>query len=107
MTDKNEIDEFNKLSVYDVKDGIVTVNQGDTLKMKFVVKDYNNNVSILPFTLIGVESPEIEQNNILTNLSYSIFDGKSCDINLNGFEAHIPKNAFYRDVTLSVSKIDT
>ena len=104
---RTEIDEFNKLSVYDVKDGIVTVNQGDILKMKYVVKDYNNNVSILPFTLIGVESPEIEQNNILPNLSYDIFDGKSCDINLNGFEAHIPKNAFYRDVTLGVSKIDT
>lgn len=104
---RTEIDEFNKLSVYDVKDGIVTVNQGDILKMKYVVKDYNNNVSILPFTLIGVESPEIEQNNILSNSSYNIFDGKSCDINLNGFEAHIPKKAFYRDVTLGVSKIDT
>ena len=104
---RTEIDELNKLSVYNVKKGIVTVNQGDTLNMKYVVKDYNNNVSILPFTLIGVESPEIEQNNILPNLSYDIFDGKSCDINLNGFEAHIPKNAFYRDVTLSVSKIDT
>ena len=104
---RTEIDEFNKLSVYDVKDGIVAVNQGDTLKMKYVVKDYNNNVSILPFTLIGVESPEIEQNNILSNSSYNIFDGKSCDIKLNGFETHIPKNVFYRDVTLSVSKIDT
>ena len=104
---RTEIDEFNKLSVYDVKDGIVAVNQGDTLNMKYVVKDYNNNVSILPFTLIGVESPEIEQNNILPNLSYNIFDGKSSDINLNGFEAHIPKNAFYRDVILGVSKIDT
>jgi murein DD-endopeptidase MepM/ murein hydrolase activator NlpD len=104
---RTEIDEFNKLSVYDVKEGIVAVNQGDTLNMKYVVKDYNNNVSILPFTLIGVESPEIEQNNILPNLSHNIFDGKSSDINLNGFEAHIPKNAFYRDVTLGVSKIDT
>lgn len=104
---RTEIDELNKLSVYNVKKGIVTVNKGDTLNMKYVVKDYNNNVSILPFTLIGVESPEIEQNNILPNLSYNIFDGKSCDINLNGFEAHISKNAFYRDVTLGVSKIDT
>ena len=104
---RTEIDELNKLSVYNVKKGIVTVNKGDTLNMKYVVKDYNNNVSILPFTLIGVESPEIEQNNILSNSSYKIFDGKSCDINLNGFEVHIPKNAFYRDVTLGVSKIDT
>lgn len=104
---RTEIDELNKLSVYNVKKGIVTVNKGDTLNMKYVVKDYNNNVSILPFTLIGVESPEIEQNNILPNLSYNIFDGKSSDINLNGFEAHIPKNAFYRDVILGVSKIDT
>jgi hypothetical protein len=54
-----------------------------------------------------VESHEIEQNNILPNLSYNIFDGKSCDIKLNGFEAHIPKNVFYRDMTLSVTKIDT
>lgn len=104
---RTEIDELNKLSVYNVKKGIVTVNKGDTLNMKYVVKDYNDNVSILPFTLIGVESPEIEQNNILSNSSYNIFDGKSCDIKLNGFETHIPKNVFYRDVTLSVSKIDT
>ena len=104
---RTEIDELNKLSVYNVKKGIVTVNKGDTLNMKYVVKDYNDNVSILPFTLIGAESPEIEQNNILSNSSYNIFDGKSCDIKLNGFETHIPKNVFYRDVTLSVSKIDT
>lgn len=104
---RTEIDELNKLSVYNVKKGIVTINKGDTLMMKYVVKDYNNNVSILPFTLIGVESHEIEQNNILPNLSYDIHDGKSCDIKLNGFEAHIPKNAFYRDVTLDISKIDT
>lgn len=104
---RTEIDELNKLSVYNVKKGIVTINKGDTLMMKYVVKDYNNNVSILPFTLIGVESHEIEQNNILPNLSYNIFDGKSCDIKLNGFEVHIPKNVFYRDMTLSVTKIDT
>ena len=104
---RTEIDEFNKLSVYDVKDGIVSVNEGDTLNMKYVVKDYNNNVSTLSFTLIGVDSQGIGYKDTVSDLCYNILGEKSSEIKLEGFEAQFPKYAFYRDVLLNVSQIDT
>ena len=104
---RTEIDEFNKLSVYDVKDGIVSVNEGDTLNMKYVVKDYNNNVSTLSFILIGVDSQGIGYKDTVSDLCYNILGEKSSEIKLEGFEAQFPKYAFYRDVLLNVSQIDT
>ncbi len=104
---KTEIDEFNKLSVYNKRNGIVSVNEGDTLKMKYVVKDYNNNVSTLSFTLIGEEKSEFKCNNVLSHSSYEVFGDKAADIKLDGCEVKIPKHAFYRDQIIEATKIDT
>ena len=104
---RTEIDEFNKLSVYGEKNGIVSVNHGDTLNMKYVVKDYNNNVSTLCFTLVGVEPENDECENIVNNLCYNIFDGMESEILLEGLEIKFPKQAFYRDVEIDVYLIDT
>ena len=104
---RTEIDEFNKLSVYGKRNGIVSVNQGDTLNMKYVVKDYNNNVSTLCFTLIGSEKMENKRENIVNNLCYNIFDGMESEISLDGLEVKFPKQAFYRDVEIDTYQIDT
>ena len=41
---RTEIDEFNKLyNLYEKKRGVVAVNNGDTINMKYVIKDYNKN----------------------------------------------------------------
>ena len=104
---RTEIDEFNKLSVYDERNGIVTVNQGDTLNMKYVVKDYNGNASTLNFTLIGVESLDCKHKETLSSSYYRVYEGVSAEINLEGFEAVIPEFAFYNDVALKASQIDT
>ena len=104
---RTEIDKFNELSVYDERNGIITVNEGDTLNMKYVVKDYNNNVSTLSFTLIGMNAVENEHDEFFSDFCYDIFDGKSSEIKQEGFEVQIPKYAFYRDVSIKVSKIDT
>ena len=104
---RTEIDEFNKLSVYGKKNGVVTVNHGETLNMKYVVKDYNNNVSTLCFTLVGVEPVKNEYENIVNNLCYNIFDGIESEILLDGLEVKIPKQAFYRNVEVDTYLIDT
>lgn len=104
---RTEIDEFNELSVYDERNGVVTVNEGDTLNMKYVVKDYNNNVSTLDFTLIGVKSPAFERNENISNSSYNILAEKSSEINMEGFEVDIPKLAFYRNLAIEVCQTDT
>lgn len=104
---RTEIDKFNKLSIYKEKKGVVSVKKGDKLKMKFVVKDYNGNVSTLDFQLVGVKRPDLEPKPVLPRSYYRIFDGEPSDIYLDGFEANIPECAFYRDVCVKTAQIDT
>ena len=104
---RTEIDEFNKLKLYEKRNGVVSVNEGDTLKMKYVVKDYNKNKSILHFTLIGGVLPEIAETEELPRSYYRIYDGESADIYLDGFEAEVPEYAFYKDVAIKAAQIDT
>lgn len=104
---RTEIDEFNKLRLYEERNGVVSVNQGDTIKMSFVVKDYNKNISKLNFTLIGTEKPEFEPEEILPRSYYNIFNGEPTEIYLDGFESEIPELAFYRNVSIKAVQIDT
>ena len=104
---RTEIDEFNKLTVYDEKNGVVTVNEGDTLNIKYVVKDYNNNVSTLAFTLIGEKSSKFELKKDASDLCYNVLGEEKSEINMEGFVAKIPKYAFYRNLVLNVMQIDT
>ncbi len=103
---RTEIDEFNELSIYGERNGIVTINQGDTLKMKFVVKDFYDNVSTLDFVLIGEETTDFEHESQTLNSHYHIYDGKSSEIIYDDFEVTIPEFAFYRDVSIDFSRID-
>ena len=105
---RTEIDEFNKLSVYNEKNGIVSVNEGDTLNMKYVVKDYNNNVSTLCFTLIGGKKSKLNKHkDVILHSCYNISGDKSSEIKVGGFEVKIPKYAFYRDIAIEATQIDT
>ncbi len=104
---RTEIDKFNELSIYGERDGIVTLNQGDKLKMKFVVKDFYDNVSTLDFVLIGEETTDFEHEDLSPDSLYFISDGKSSEIILDDFEVTIPEFAFYRDVAIKISKIDS
>lgn len=105
---RTEIDEFNRLdNLYKTKDGVVSVNEYDTIKMKYVVKDYNNNKSVLNFTIVGIKPIDLEEKPILPRSYYRIYDGEARDIYLDGFEVEIPKTAFYRDVAIKAERIDT
>lgn len=105
---RTEIDKLNKLdNLYKTRNGVVNVNEYDTIKMKYVVKDYNNNISELNFTLVGTTLPKLKTEEILPRSYYRIYDGESTEIYLDAFEAEIPKLAFYRDVELKTSRIDT
>lgn len=104
---RTEIDEFNELNLYGEKNGIVTVNEDDTLNMKYVVKDYFDNASILDFTLIGDKYSAVEKSEILYSSGFNILNDKGSEIVLDGFEANVPKLAFYSNVSIKTSQIDT
>lgn len=105
---RTEIDEFNKLNLYEKRNGVVAINHGDTLNMKYVVKDYEGNASILNFTLIGVEPLDIKQETVsLSSDCHCINDGQHATICLDDLEVEIPKEAFYRDICIETSQSDT
>lgn len=104
---RTEIDEFNRLRLYEKAAGIVTVDEGDTVNMRYVVKDYNKNRSVLDFTLIGTHLPDLEPKEVLPRSYYRVYDGESSEIYLGDFEAEIPEFAFYRDVEIKATRVDT
>ena len=73
---RTEIDKYNNLGLYETRKGVVPVNQGDTINMKYVVKDYNGNKSVLNFTLIGVKLHVNEIDDLVydTESYYEVID---------------------------------
>lgn len=106
---RTEIDKYNNLGLYETRKGVVPVNQGDTINMKYVVKDYNGNKSVLNFTLIGVKLHVDEIDDLVydTESYYEVVDGNPLNITLKDFEMDIPKMAFYRDVVIETTLSDT
>ncbi|MBE6346042.1 MAG: M23 family metallopeptidase [Lentimicrobiaceae bacterium] len=106
---RTEIDKYNNLGLYETRKGVVPVNQGDTIDMKYVVKDYNGNKSVLNFTLIGVKLHVDEIDDLVydTESYYEVIDGNPLNITLKDFEMDIPKMAFYRDVVIETTLSDT
>ena len=104
---RTEIDEYNILDLYGEKSGSVTLKEGDRVAMKFVVKDYFNNVSTVNFNLIG-DKPLAEVADNQYGRSYYRVDGKNeIEVGLDGFTATIPEKAFYRFEYVLARQIDT
>lgn len=104
---RTEIDDYNELDIYGERKGIINVNQGDTLKMKFVVKDYSGNVSTLNFILVGVEEDGDEKDVLKSNDFYNILGDEESEISLDDFVVNIPKRAFYKDISIQLNQNDT
>ncbi|MDR0970505.1 MAG: M23 family metallopeptidase [Lentimicrobiaceae bacterium] len=95
---RTDIDPFNRLKLYDNKDGEFTINQGDTVSFRFVVSDFQGNVTSLPFTIIGSSENRVPRMLKQYDKSwYTVRTGEQQTILLEGFSATIPKDAFYRD----------
>ena len=104
---RTEIDEYNILDIYGEKNGSVTLNEGDKVAMKFVVKDYWGNTSTVNFTLVG-DKPLEEYAGNQYGRSYYRVDGKSeVEVGLDGFTAKIPEKAFYKFEYVFARQIDT
>jgi hypothetical protein len=99
---RTEIDPFNKLSMYEnlVNDGILKVEQGKAYQAEFIIKDFQGNISRLPFTVKGVKSKEtvITKND---TTSTRIIAGKAFEINKKDYFIHFEPGSFYRNQLLA------
>lgn len=104
---RTEVDEYNILDLYEKTTDGVTLNEGDRVEMKYVIKDYFDNTSTVSFTLVG-DKPLKEYSEKQYSRAYYRVDGKSeTEINLDGFTAQIPEKAFYRSEYILARQLDT
>ncbi|HOI32771.1 MAG: M23 family metallopeptidase [Bacteroidales bacterium] len=92
---RTAVDPLNKLSLYEKSDGIVEVRSGDTLQLIFEVLDFNQNRSLLPFTLIGID-PDTSQAKVIPP-GILVKAGTSFSLEAENFRINIPKDVFYKD----------
>ncbi len=104
---RTEIDEYNILSMYDEKSGSVTVNEGDRVEMKYVVKDYFGNTSNVKFTLVGDKPLDEYADNQYSRAYYRVDGTSEVEVGMSGFTATIPEKAFYRYEYVLARQIDT
>lgn len=103
---RSQRDPLNKLSLYEKDNGIITLREGDTMQAEYVVTDFHQNVSRLPFLLIGkiVEKPWQKQitEDVLVKAGTPFVLQKS------DFYVDINSSCFYRDEKLAISqKVDS
>ena len=104
---RTEIDEYNVLDLYGETSGSVTLQEGQEVEMKYVVKDYYGNTSTAKFTLVG-DKPLNEYSDNQYSRAYYRVDGTSeVEVNLDGFTAKIPKKAFYKYEYVLARQLDT
>lgn len=100
---RTEVDPYNKLRIYENREGILDLKPGRTYKAVFEVVDFNGNRSLLPFSIIAdtIQLKAGKKEN-----KANVFIAKASEearLIKPGFYASIPADAFYKDEELLVN----
>lgn len=97
---------LNDVSVWeDLTDGIIHIQEKDSVPIKLVIKDHHQNMSVIKMNIIG--GPP--QNN-LTNVypihenGISINQSESYQFDFDAIQVEFPKNTFFDDVVLDIQQ---
>ena len=95
---RTEVDPYNRLSMYELKKGVVKVNEGDTVAVRFEIVDYSGNTSIAGFKLVGTAPVEVEREPLSRSYYFVKADGSSNNrIEIDNFQVSLEKNTLFRD----------
>ena len=104
---RTEVDPFNKLSMYVKKNGVVKVQEGDTVDVMFKIADYAGNVSTASFKLVGTEPVAVEQPSRSRSEYFVKADGSlNNQINLGDFQVNLEKGTLFRDTWMKTGNSD-
>lgn len=99
---RTEVDPFNKLSMYVKKNGVVKVDEGDTVEVMFKIADYAGNVSTANFKLVGTAPVAVEQPSRSRSQYFVKADGSlNNQINLGDFQVSLEKGTLFRDTWMN------
>lgn len=104
---RTAIDPYNKLGLYDYvkSNGIFNVEDNKTYHAEYLVKDYNGNISRLPFVIKGEKPVAPLKLTEIDSCKKLVVAGKSYSIRTKEFEAIFPSDAFYRDVLIETKTV--
>ena len=104
---RTEVDPFNKLSMYEVKKGVVHVEEGDTVKVRFNIMDYAGNTSKVTFKLVGTAPVMVEKEPLSRSQYFVKADGSlNSNIMIDNFQVVTEKGTLFRDTWMKTGATD-
>ena len=104
---RTETDPFNKLHMIEVRNGTVTVTEGDTVNVRFKISDYAGNSSTARFKLVGTAPVEVERPQHRRSEYFVKADGSlNSDITIDDFSISMEKGTLFRDEWIQTGQRD-
>ena len=104
---RTETDPFNKLHMIEVRNGTVTVAEGDTVNVRFKISDYAGNSSTARFKLVGTAPVEVERPQHRRSEYFVKADGSlNSDITIEDFNVSMEKGTLFRDEWIQTGQRD-
>jgi murein DD-endopeptidase MepM/ murein hydrolase activator NlpD len=104
---RTEVDPNNKLSMLEVKDGVVDVQEGDTLQVRFEIADYAGNRSKIGFRVVGTEPVVVEKEPLMRSQYLVKTDGSiNSRIEIENFQVFTEKGTLFRDTWMKTGATD-
>ncbi len=104
---RTETDPFNKLHMIEVRNGTVTVAEGDTVNVRFKISDYAGNSSTARFKLVGTAPVEVERPQHRRSEYLVKADGsQNSVITIDDFSISMEKGTLFRDEWIQTGQRD-
>ncbi len=104
---RTETDPNNRLHMIAVKNGTVTVAEGDTVSVCFKISDYAGNTARLRYKLVGVAPVEVERPERRRSEYFVKADGSlNSEIIIDDFSVTMEKNTLFRDEWIQTGQRD-
>ena len=104
---RTETDPFNKLQMIEVKNGTVTVEEGDTVNVCFKISDYAGNSSTARFKLVGTAPVEVERPQHRRSEYLVKADGTlNSEITIEDFNVSMERGTLFRDEWIQTGQRD-
>ena len=104
---RTETDPFNKLQMIEKRNGTVTVEEGDTVNVRFKIADYVGNTSQIRFKVVGVAPVAVERPERRRSEYFVKADGSlNNNITIEDFNVSMEKGTLFRDEWIQTGQRD-
>ena len=104
---RTEVDPYNRLSMYVLKNGVAHVEEGDTVQVCFKILDYAGNTSQASFTLVGTEPVIVEKEPLMRSQYFVRADGSlNKSIEIDNFQVQTENYTLFKDTWMKTGATD-